>query len=110
VGVNGFLSTKHPKKHQNGHICWASITTYKRLLLTQEVQEVQFYTCTTKKYDRHKKSVDRKYEAKGAATPKHQFGTTLEAVLSALPRGLRGADRPGLVRFVLRDPGAINWL
>jgi hypothetical protein len=32
-----------------------------------------------------------------------------EAVLSALPRGLSGADRPGLVRFVLRDPGAINW-
>jgi hypothetical protein len=41
VGVNGFVATKHPKKHQNGHICRASITTYKRLLLTQEVHKVK---------------------------------------------------------------------
>jgi hypothetical protein len=34
--VNGFLATKHPKKHQNGHL---PITTYKRLVLTKEVHE-----------------------------------------------------------------------
>jgi hypothetical protein len=37
-----YLTAKHPKKHQNGHLR-ASITTYKSVLLTQEVQEVQFY-------------------------------------------------------------------
>ena len=36
-----------------------------------------------------------------------RYELNIEAVLSALPRGLRGADRPGLVRFVLRDPGTV---
>jgi hypothetical protein len=44
VEVNGFLATKHPKKHQNGHLPGVNNHFYKRLLLTQEVQEVHFYT------------------------------------------------------------------
>jgi hypothetical protein len=42
LGVNGFLATKHPKKHQNGHLPGVKKTAYiiyKRLLLTQEFQE-----------------------------------------------------------------------
>jgi hypothetical protein len=39
VGFNGFLATKHPKKHQNGHLPGVN-NPHKRLLLTQEVEEV----------------------------------------------------------------------
>jgi hypothetical protein len=51
-------------------------------VLIQEVQEVQFCTWTAEKYDHRKIKLqnffrfDGKSEAKGAATPKRQFGTT----------------------------------
>jgi hypothetical protein len=38
--IHGFLATNTPKSTKTA-ICRASITTYKRLLLTQEVHEVK---------------------------------------------------------------------
>jgi hypothetical protein len=55
VGVKGFLATKPQKpKNTKTAICRASIGTYKRLLLTQEVHEVKLQTLTAEKYDHRK--------------------------------------------------------
>jgi hypothetical protein len=51
VGVNAFLATKHPKKHQNGHLPGVK-DHFKRLLLTQEVREVN--VLSYEKYDHRK--------------------------------------------------------
>jgi hypothetical protein len=38
-----------------------------------------------------------------------QTASKVEPVLAALTRGCMAAARPGLARFVLRDPGTISW-
>jgi hypothetical protein len=53
----------------------------------------------------------RKYTGHSKASRRHltNQGILLGGRSKCTSPRLEGADRPGLVRFVLRDPGTINW-